>query len=138
MPGKDIIHDTVKTALIKDGWTITHDPFAIRLGTIRVFVDLGAERLIAAEKQNRKIAVEIKSFVSPSPVEDLEKAIGQYNLYSALLTEIESERQIYLAISESTYVNLFDTLAGRVIIQNLSLKLIIVTLNTQEVVKWIE
>ena len=30
MPAKDIHHDTVKNALIKDGWTITHDPLRLR------------------------------------------------------------------------------------------------------------
>ncbi len=29
---KDIIHEQVKNALIKDGWTITHDPFPLRIG----------------------------------------------------------------------------------------------------------
>jgi len=29
MPRKDIYHDTVKRALIKDGWTITHDQFTL-------------------------------------------------------------------------------------------------------------
>ncbi len=26
MPARDIYHDTVRNALEKDGWTITHDP----------------------------------------------------------------------------------------------------------------
>ena len=37
MPAKDIYHDTVKTALIKDGWTITHDPLTIRLARKRLY-----------------------------------------------------------------------------------------------------
>ena len=31
MPAKDIYHDAVKNALIKDGWTILADPFLIPL-----------------------------------------------------------------------------------------------------------
>ena len=64
MPAKDIYHETVKNALIKDGWTITHDPLVLRWGTTDVYVDLGAEQLLAAEKNEQKIAVEIKSFVA--------------------------------------------------------------------------
>ncbi len=41
---KDIIHDAVKNALIKDGWLITHDPFIVQYEDARVFIDLGAER----------------------------------------------------------------------------------------------
>jgi XisH protein len=63
MPAKDRYHDTVKNALIKDGWTITHDPLRIRLARGKnLFVDLGAERLLAAERGTEKIAVEVKSF----------------------------------------------------------------------------
>ena len=85
MPAKDIYHDTVKNALIKDGWTITHDPLVLRWGTTDVFIDLGAEQLLAAERHGRKIAVEVKSFVGRSDVDDLEKALGQYILYHDIL-----------------------------------------------------
>jgi hypothetical protein len=64
MPAQDIYHDNVKNALIKDGWTITHDPYTLTFGQKDVFVDLGAERIIAAAKGSEKIAVEIKSFQS--------------------------------------------------------------------------
>ncbi len=78
MPAKDFYHDTVRNALLKDGWTITDDPLRLVYGRQDVFVDLGAEKLIAAEKGSRKIAVEIKSFSGRSEVADLEKALGQY------------------------------------------------------------
>lgn len=63
MTRKDIYHDKVKEALRKDGWIITHDPFRLRVGKKRLAMDLGAERLISAEKGIRKIVVEVKSFV---------------------------------------------------------------------------
>jgi hypothetical protein len=75
MPAKDIFHDCVKHALIKDGWTITHDPLRIRLARGKnLFVDLGAERLLAAEKGTEKIAIEVKSFTRLSDMKDLEEA----------------------------------------------------------------
>ena len=80
MPAKDIYHDTAKNALIKDGWTITHDPYVLRWGTTDMFIDLGAEQLLAAERHGQKSAVEVKSFVGRSDVDDLEKALGQYIL----------------------------------------------------------
>ena len=85
MPAKDLFHDCVRHALIRDGWTITHDPLRLTWGGKDLYVDLGAERLMAAEKSGQRIAVEIKSFVGDSGVDDLEKAVGQYVLYRAVL-----------------------------------------------------
>jgi len=43
MPAKDKIHDAIKNAVIKDGWKITHDPYAIRYEEVTAYADLGAE-----------------------------------------------------------------------------------------------
>jgi len=71
MAAKDIIHDAVKNALIKDGWTITDDPYVLQYEEVRLFADFGAERAIAAELAGTKIVVEAKSFVSPSFIQDI-------------------------------------------------------------------
>jgi XisH protein len=70
MPTKDLYHNTVKAALIKDGWIITDDPLSLEIGGRDLFIDLGAERLLIADRDSEKIAVEVKSFISPSPVRD--------------------------------------------------------------------
>ncbi|CCQ60996.1 fdxN element excision controlling factor protein [Crocosphaera watsonii WH 0401] len=103
MPAKDIYHDAVKNALIKDGWKITDDPLILSIGKKDLFIDLGAEKLIAAEKDQQKIAVEIKSFLGNSQVNDLENALGQYILYYEVLLAKQDERVLYLAIKESAY-----------------------------------
>ena len=51
MPAKDIYHETVKNALIKDGWTITDDPLKLTIGSRSLYVDLGAEKLICSPKR---------------------------------------------------------------------------------------
>jgi hypothetical protein len=84
MSRKDALHETVKTVLIQEGWTITHDPYLFD-STPQLSTDLGAERTIAAERGLEKIAVEVKSFLNVSQVVDLERAIGQYELYQQLL-----------------------------------------------------
>ena len=98
MPAKDLFHDCVKVALIRDGWQISHDPYSLKIGKKDLFVDLGAEKLITAEKGSIKIAVEIKSFVNPLEIQDLENALGQYILYQNVLQKIEPDRVLYLAI----------------------------------------
>jgi hypothetical protein len=98
MPARDIYHESVKKALIKNGWTITHDPLTLKWGVKDMYVDLGAEQFLAAEKGVHKIAVEVKSFVSPSEVQDLQNALGQYVLYHDILARTEPNRVLYLAI----------------------------------------
>ena len=74
VPARDLYHPHVIDALVRDGWTVTHDPLTVRIGAKDMFVDLGAERLVAAEKGERKIAVEVKSFLGPSETRELELA----------------------------------------------------------------
>ena len=91
MPAKDIYHEKIKSALIKEDWTITHDPLRLTWGTKDMYVDLGAEQLLAAEKTGRRIAVEVKSFVGASEMDDLEKAIGQYIVYRSVMGKTEPD-----------------------------------------------
>jgi hypothetical protein len=78
MPAKNVYHDAVIQALMADGWVITHDPLTLSFGGKDLFVDLGAERAaLAAEREGRRIAVEVQSFLSPSAVRDLQVAVGQ-------------------------------------------------------------
>ncbi|MDV7396369.1 element excision factor XisH family protein, partial [Arthrospira platensis SPKY1] len=67
---KDIYHDNVRKALERDGWLITHDPYTVRVEEVGYEIDFGAEPLIAAEKQDQLIAVEVKSFAGPSAVNE--------------------------------------------------------------------
>ncbi|MEB3189632.1 MAG: XisH family protein [Snowella sp.] len=103
MPAKDIFHDCVKRALIKDGWTITDDPLSLKIGKKDLFIDLAAEKMLMAERGTEKIAVEIKSFVGTSEVEDLKNALGQYVLYEKIIKRQLLHRTLYLAIRETTY-----------------------------------
>ena len=87
MSAKDIYHDACVHALQTDGWTITHDPLTISVGKTDLLIDLGAERVVAAERNGERIAVEIKSFVKLSLVQDLKEAVGQFVLYEGALAE---------------------------------------------------
>ena len=97
---KDLYHQAVRAALEKDGWIITHDPFNLvsKEDNIDYEVDLGAEKLIAAEKGVEKIAVEIKSFLKTSLANEFHGILGQYITYSDALEFLEYERQLILAI----------------------------------------
>ena len=137
MPAKDIYHDTVKTALIKGGWQITHDPLRLRWRTTDTYVDLGAEKLLAAQKDSQKIAVEIKSFVSNSMINDLEDAVGQYSLYEELLNRLEPDRRLFLAVSEEVYLNVFVDALGEIFLESKRIKLVVFDANKETILEWV-
>ncbi|PSB27988.1 fatty-acid synthase [filamentous cyanobacterium Phorm 46] len=138
MPAKDIYYNNVRTALEKDGWTITKDPLTLEIGGRSLFVDLGAEKLFAAEKQGREIAVKVKNFVSASPVHDLEQAVGQYILYEDILEQSEPERIIYLAIRAEVYAEIFSEPIGQILLENKRFKLIVFDSLKETIVRWID
>lgn len=137
MAAKDFYHDHVRNALMKDGWTITHDPLPLKWGAKEVLVDMGAEQLLIAERASRKIAVEVKSFVSASEMRDLYNALGQFILYRAALALEEPERELFLAIRETTYFRLFDPPEGQLLLVREGIHVIVFDSNTQEIVRWI-
>ena len=138
MPAKDLFHDVVVQALVDEGWTITDDPLWLSYGDHDFYVDLGAERsLISAERGEQKIAVEIKTFVGRSQVYDLERAIGQYDVYRSILEELQPDRQLYLAVPQQTYENLLTDKFGRLIVDRVRIKLIVFTPTTPSIIKWI-
>ncbi|MBE9057121.1 XisH family protein [Sphaerospermopsis sp. LEGE 08334] len=136
MPAKDIYHDSVKNALIKDGWKITADPYYIIYKKLRLVADLGAERSLSAQKGDEKIVIEVKSFINPSFIYDLERAVGQYIIYRNFLKKTAPDHQIYLALSQLVYkANFDDTI--EIIVEENDLKLIIVDTAKEVITKWI-
>jgi XisH protein len=106
---KDFYHYQARRAIEKDGWTVTDDPLDLTIGDVELSADLGAERLIAAERGTEKIAIEIKSFVSQSPVSEFHKAVGQYENYRLSLEELDPLRKIWLAIPDDAWNDFFST-----------------------------
>jgi XisH protein len=137
MPAKDTYHDAVKNALIKDGWSILADPYKIKYKDAELFADLALEKPIAAEQNGRKIVVEIKSFLSPSPMRDFELALGQYIFYRNMLNLTEPEYQIYLAIPDSIYENFFKRESIQDVAKINQLLLIVVDMEREEILQWI-
>lgn len=137
MSAKDLIHDAIRNALVKDGWIVTHDPLTLEYEGERIFIDLGAERLIAAVRGDEKIAVEVKSFVGRSMIHDLEVALGQYIVYLSFLRRIEPERTLYVGISDLVYDSVFQREAVQMLVEDNKVSLLIVDVETEEVIKWI-
>jgi len=136
MPAKDIYHEQVKNALIKDGWTITHDPYIMTFGQTDVFADLGAERALAAEKGNEKIVVEIKTFQGASAIRDLENAVGQYVFYRSLLARFDPNRKLFLAVPEGIFASTLNEPIARPVIEDLNVAIIAFDPKREVIIQW--
>lgn len=136
---KDIYHQTVKIALEKEGWIITHDPFILSDKTQKMYyeIDLGAERLLAAEKGTEKIVVEVKSFLRNSMPNEFHGALGQYLSYGEGLEQINEKRELYLAISQIAHDKMQEYSFILHLIEKFKIKLIVFEDEKQEIVSWI-
>lgn len=133
----DKIHEAVRNAIIKDGWTITDEPLSFLFETQRVLIDIAAEKIFTAEKEGRKIAIEVKSFLSVAKMNEFYGAIGQYDVYSLYLEEIEPERKLFLAVSEGIFQDFFERKAVQIVTQKKNIAILVVNLELEEIVQWI-
>ena len=139
MPAKDLYHDSFVRALRKDGWTITDDPLFLNIADTDLLIDLGAERIVAAERENERIAIEIKSFLSKSAVQDLKEATGQFVLYEEALkrSPANADRTLYLAIRLRVYASLFVAGIGRILLESNRVQLVVFDEDSEEITQWI-
>lgn len=135
MPARDRFHEQVRNALLKDGWTITHDPFRLDWDGKPLYADFGAERLIGAEKGLRRIVVEVKNSLSSSEMHDLYEAFGQFAVYRFALSASaqENDRELFLGLRESVFQSLFDEPMGKNFRVAQNLKLLVFDLDQEEV-----
>ena len=98
MPARDKFTDAVLQALRADGWTITDEEFYLPFAGRSAFVDILAEKPVTAEKEGRKIAVEVKTFGSSAKMSELEKAVGQFVIYKTALAVAGLQHELYLAV----------------------------------------
>jgi XisH protein len=137
---KDKYHNEVREALEKEGWKITHDPFNIRIGKRRGYIDLGAEKtlIIGAERNNQKIAVEIKTFGGASDLDQFEDAVGQFIVYLTALEDIEPERELYLAIPESFFNSFFEDTFFLKLAKKRHINIVVYDELNKNIVQWIK
>jgi hypothetical protein len=135
---KDRFYEVVRNALIKDGWNVTHNRFGIKVGGVDMEIDLGAERLLAAERGTEKIAVEVKSFLADgSTISQFHMALGQFINYRAALRREDVDRILYLAVPDLTYNTFFQLDFPASMLQENAIKLIVYNIENQEIVQWI-
>jgi len=134
---KDIFHEEVKTALIKDGWAITHDPLPVAFKGKNVEIDLGAEPVLGAVKENELIAVEIKSFTRKSLLYSFHNALGQFINYRRMLRGSDPERVLFLAVPVDVYEDFFLHPFGVDATEQEDLKIVVFDPQQKIIVTWI-
>ena len=134
---KDIFHTLVRELLEEEGWKITHDPFILKTGGLRMEIDLAAEQVIAANKDNQEIAVEIKSFLGKSKLNDFYEAKGQYDTYRRGLFNAGINRTLFLAIDEDIYASFFQKQIIKETITEEKIHLIVFNSNSKKIVTWL-
>ncbi|MDZ7961447.1 XisH family protein [Nostoc sphaeroides] len=134
---KDRFHNIVRNALEKDGWNITADPYEINVDDVDFEIDLAAEQLLGAEREGRKIAVEIKSFISPSNVSEFHTALGQFLNYRDALDKIEPDRLLYLAVRLPVYETFFQRKFIISAVEKYQLRLMIYDVEQEIISQWL-
>lgn len=137
MAAKDRFHTVVRKALEKEQWVITDDPLRLDVGGTKFEIDLGAEQLLAAERGTKKIAIEIKTFLSDSPLTDYHAALGQFLNYRLALEISDPTRILYLAVPVGAYETFFRREFAQISIERYQIKQIIYDPIQEVIVQWI-
>jgi hypothetical protein len=135
---RDKFHQEVRTALENDGWDITDDPLYMKVGQIPVHIDLGAEKVIGAERNGEKIAVEIKTFGLASFITALYEAIGKYIIYRIALEHMQSDRVLYLAMPAKIYTKFCQEPLVKTAFEQYHFKILLYKMDTKEQIEWVK
>ncbi len=125
--------------MVNDGWTITDDPLYVPFGKATAEIDLGAEKMIAAERGSEKIAIEVKSFVdSQSDVTSFHVAVGQFLNYRIAMRDTYPERELFLAVPAHAYEDFFHQPIIQKIVAHYQLAIIVFDVEQQTITQWIK
>ncbi len=137
MAARDLFHEALKVALQKENWVITDDPLKVEAGGAKFEIDLGAERLLAAERAGEKIAVEIKTFLGDSPITDYHAALGQFLNYRLALELNQSDRKLYLAVPVAVHEALFQREFLQISVERYQINRIVYDPVNEVILQWI-
>ena len=102
-----------------------------------MYVDLGAEKLLLAIKEEQKIAVEVKTFGGASSIADAQQSLGQYFIYRSVMKRLEPDQKLYLAIHDEIYQDFFTEPLGEILFSDYEVPLLIFDPEQEVIIQWI-
>lgn len=137
MPALDSCHPQIVRALEKDGWKVRKNPLVLETPLSHFFIDIIAERPV--ELNDREVViVEAKCFsANRAYTVELYQAIGQYLIYRDLLIRLQINDPLYLAIPLTAFESVFRLLAMETI-QKSAIKLLIVDMEREVIIQWLD
>lgn len=135
---QDLIHDAVRNALKKAGWTIVAEPFRLDFKNFALRADIAAKQMATDGKTEIRIVVEVKSFAGNSFVRELQQAIGQYLMYLDAIAMNQLDYELYLGISSDAYQSYFALSGAQFAVEHYQLKLLVVDVDQEEIVQWVK
>jgi hypothetical protein len=137
MPAKDVYHDAVKQALIKEGWLIIRENYELDYQGDSLYPDFAAEKTITATRDTEKILVEVKSFLGRSFIADLQATLGQYFMYQQVIRVQRLDFRLYLAVPADLYYNSFQTPLAQLMLQSAHINLLVFEPTQEAIQQWI-
>jgi hypothetical protein len=135
MPSEDRCQQAIIRALLKEGWQVLVSQYLILFGrkNRRLYTDLA----LSHPAEPKPILVEVKCFHGPYPMPELYQVLGQYQLYRQCLDRRQIDFPLYLAIPDVAYQSLFTEPEVKAILKYARIKLLVVDLRQEEVLRWI-
>jgi hypothetical protein len=132
LPAKDSYHDTVKHALLKDGWTIDAEQVTFILANRQCIIDIQASK----SAQGEIVLVEVKGF-ERSPVEQLAIAICKLQIYRFVLSELGQDIPLWLAVPLLAYHGILTEQMGLAMREQSDIDLLVFSPEREEIIQWI-
>jgi len=130
MSAKDLYHNNVVNALVKDGWTITDDPLNIQFLNVDLRIDFGAKR------NGEKIAIIVKELGSSSIILDFHEVLGEYLSCLEGIVHSDPTRSLYLAIPSTAYRTLLQLRFSQHMIRKHQIQLAAYDPETEQIIEW--
>lgn len=137
MPKFDQCHNQVVKALEADGWHLEAAPSKLYLSYRYGYVDLRMSRGRNGRSE-QILLVEVKCFPDEkSTTRELYESVGQYLIYRAMIMELKYDYSLYLAVPQHIFNRIFDQAVMRTITET-RIKLVVIDLEAERVVQWVE